>query len=227
MFQYGLLVYGMAGTGKTTKLKQMKNILPSDEHITICPTHTACKLVDGNTIHRSFGINPIGLSYEYKKAQDLKNAGIKNIFIYEVSMVSERIWCILCHLKKDLIFIFLGLGDFMQLKPIGGEHIDFQNSWLVKHIFNNNCCQLTKVFRFDENKLLQDAFDCAYGKSIDFKRYVNNECELALCWTNLCVDTLNMKSNEKHAKSHNNVKEMKGHGNTNSVLHKEITSNGI
>ena len=63
----------------------------------------------------------------------------------------------------------------------------------MKYLFNNNCCQLTKVYRFDENKLLQDAYDCAYGKSIDFKRHGNKECELALCWTNLCVDTLNMK----------------------------------
>ena len=65
VFQDGLLVYGLAGTGKTTKLKQMNNTLPSDEHITICPTHKACKLVNGNTIHRMFGINPIDLSYEY------------------------------------------------------------------------------------------------------------------------------------------------------------------
>ena len=50
VFQDGLLVYGMSGTGKTTKLLQLKNELQPDEHITICPTHKACKLVDGNTI---------------------------------------------------------------------------------------------------------------------------------------------------------------------------------
>ena len=57
----------MAGTGKTTKLKQTNTILPSDEHLTICPNHKACKLVNGNTIHRMFGISPIDLSYEYKQ----------------------------------------------------------------------------------------------------------------------------------------------------------------
>ena len=139
----------------------MKNELQPDEHVTICPTHKACNLVDGCTIHRMFGINPIDFSYEYTKAQDLKNAGIKYIFIDGVSMVSERIWCILCHLKKEFNFVFIGLGDFMQLKPVNEEHIDFKNSWLVKHLFNNNRCELTKVHRFDENKLLQDAHDCA------------------------------------------------------------------
>ena len=65
----------MSGTCKTTKLLQLKNELQPDEHITICPTHKAYNLVDGCTIHRMFGISPIGLSYE-NKAQDLKNAGI-------------------------------------------------------------------------------------------------------------------------------------------------------
>ena len=222
MFQYGLLTYGMSGTGKTTKLLQLKNGLHPDEHITICPTHKTCNLVDGCTIHRMFGINPIDLSYAYKQTQDLKNAGIKYIFIDEVSMVSEIIWCILCHLKKQFNFIFIGFGDFMQLKPVNEEHTDFQNSWLVKHLFNNNSCKLTKVHRFDENKLLQDAYDCAYGKHINFKRYGNKECDLSLRWTNLCVDTLNSKYNETYAKSYDNVKEVKGHGNTKFTLHKHL-----
>ena len=62
------------------------------------------------------------------KRHNLKDAGIKFIFIDEVSMVSEKIWCILCHLEKELNFIFIGFGDFIQSKPVGEEHIDFQNS---------------------------------------------------------------------------------------------------
>ena len=92
----------------------------------------------------------------------------------------------------------------------------------MKHLFNNNCCHLKTVHRFDDNKLLQDAYDCAYGKLIDFKRYGDKECDLSLCWTNLCVDTLNMEYNEKYAKSYNNVKEAKGHGNTKFILHKKL-----
>ena len=75
----------------------------------ICPAHKACKLVNGNTIHRVFGINPIDLSYEYKKAENLKDAGIKYILIDEVSMISELIWCILCDLKKQFDYIVLSV----------------------------------------------------------------------------------------------------------------------
>ena len=70
----------MAGTGKTTKLKQMKSILQSDEHITICPTHKACKLVNGNTRHRMFGINPTDLSYEDKKKPRTLKMQVLTIF---------------------------------------------------------------------------------------------------------------------------------------------------
>ena len=60
-----------------------------------------------------FGINLIDLSYEYKKAQEFKTAGIKYIFIDGVSMASERTWHILCHLKKEFNFIFIGFGDYV------------------------------------------------------------------------------------------------------------------
>ena len=54
------------------------------------------------------------------------------------------------------------------------------------------------------------------------KRYGNKECGLSLSWTNACVDTLNSKYNEKKAESYDNVKEVKGHGNTKSILHKNL-----
>ena len=66
----GYLVIGMAGTGKTTQLNKIKNIGKHEafrNFITTCPTHKACKLVNGVTIHRMFGINPTDYSYEYKK----------------------------------------------------------------------------------------------------------------------------------------------------------------
>ena len=60
--EQGQLVTGMAGTGKSTKLRSNKNILRwrnlyADEPTqfrTACPTHKACKHVNGSTIHRFF-----------------------------------------------------------------------------------------------------------------------------------------------------------------------------
>ena len=111
--------------------------------ITACPTHKACKIVSGITIHRAFNINPIDYSYEYKKVAELKADAIKYIFIDEVSMISEQMWCVIAQVKQLFGFIFVGYGDFMQLKPVGEDHIDFRNSWIAKCFFNNTICERT------------------------------------------------------------------------------------
>ena len=52
----GYLVIGKAGTGKTFELNRIKEILIKNEtvreFITACPTHKACKLINGVTIHK-------------------------------------------------------------------------------------------------------------------------------------------------------------------------------
>ena len=70
------LFLGMAGTGKSEILQESQRILSNNEglrqFITACPTHKACKIVNGVTLHRLFGVNPIDYSYEYKKSIRLK-----------------------------------------------------------------------------------------------------------------------------------------------------------
>ena len=90
--EQGYCMIGMAGTGKSKILREAQVILSKNEavrqFITACPTHKACKIVNGITIHRLFGVNPVDYSYEYKKVVELKSNGIKYIFIDEVSMVA-------------------------------------------------------------------------------------------------------------------------------------------
>ena len=109
-------------------------------------------------------------------------------------------WNVIAHIKQQFGFIFCGFGDFKQLKPINEEHIGFLNSWIVKYIFNNNLCELNQSHRFHGNKLLQDAYKCAKGESIQFDNYTKEEHDLCLCWTNQAVDALNKKFNVRYAK---------------------------
>ena len=51
--------------------------------MTACPTHKACKIVNGQTIHRLFDINRIDYSYGYKKVQELQSNGVKYILLDE------------------------------------------------------------------------------------------------------------------------------------------------
>ena len=135
--------------------------------MTACPTHKACKIVNGETIHRLFDINPIDYSYGYKKVKELQSEGIKYILLDEISMISERMWCVLAQIKILFNFVFIGFGDFKQLKPVNEEHINFKNSWIVKFIFNNTLCELTEIHRFNDNELLQDAYKCSNGETIN------------------------------------------------------------
>ena len=218
------LFLGMAGTGKSKILQEAQRILTKNEAFrlfkTSCPTHKACKIVNGETLHRLFNVNPMDYSFEYGKVLSLKQSGIKYIFIDEISMIQEQMWNIIAHVKKLFGFIFCGFGDFKQLKPVNEEHIDFLNSWIVKFVFNNNLCELTEVHRFNESKLLQDAHTCANGGSIEFSDYTHDEHDLCICWTNQAVDALNQKWNKHYAKG--KQIEVIGHKQSKFILHKDL-----
>ena len=108
-------------------------------------------------------------------------------------------WCVLAHIKQQFGFTCIGVGDFKQLTHVGGDHIDFRNSWIVKYVFNNTMCELTQVHRFNDSKLLQDAYRCANGDDINFDDYTKDEHDLCLCWTSQAVDAINQKWNKQYA----------------------------
>ena len=88
----------MAGTGKSEILQEAQRILsPKNEafrqFITACPTHKACKVVNGITVHRLFGVNPLDYSYEYKKVAELKGKGIKYIFVTAIVRICHEQAC--------------------------------------------------------------------------------------------------------------------------------------
>ena len=40
-------------------------------------------------------------------------------------MISEKMWNVIAHIKNRFGFVFVGFGDVKQLKPIGGDEINF------------------------------------------------------------------------------------------------------
>ena len=71
----GCLILGMAGTGQSELLKESQQILLKNNaihnFISASPTHKACQIINGITIHRMFDINPIDYSYSFKKARNI------------------------------------------------------------------------------------------------------------------------------------------------------------
>ena len=86
-------------------------------------------------------------------------------------------------------------------------------------MFNSHAYELTKVWRFNENELLQDAHAAANGEVFDFTRYGTQYHELTRCHTNDAVDAINKKWNEHYAKQHTRKKEVCGFGNTKFIIY--------
>ena len=121
-------------------------------------------------------------------------------------MIPSWMWNIIAHIKGQYGFILIGCGDWKQLAPVEEEDTYFENSWIVKYIFNNNSYELVKVWRFNESELLQDAYAASNGGEINFSNYDKTEQPLALCHTNDAVDAINKKWNNYHAKQHSKTK---------------------
>jgi hypothetical protein len=81
-------------------------------------------------------------------------------------MVPLWVWNILSHLKRQHQFIFIECGDWKQLAPPEEEHIDFEDLQIVKELFNYTSYELCKVWRFDDNELLQAAYKRLMGKPL-------------------------------------------------------------
>ena len=90
--------------------------------------------MDGNTCHRIVGIYVKTRQYDFKLIKAYVNRGVKYIFIDEISMVPSWIWNIFAHIKQQYGFNMLGFGDWAQLRPVDEEHIEFENTEIVKYI---------------------------------------------------------------------------------------------
>ena len=229
ILEKGGMINGMAGTGKSTQLDKFKKKLIETKNdiihhlCAICaPTHKACKIVGGKTIHKLFGIHPIDYTYDYKMVKSLIDDGLSHILIDEISMISSQLWCILSHIQEQYGFVFIGFGDFKQLKPVKEEHIDFQTLTIVKRLFNYTRCELKTVYRFDDNELLQDAHACANGERIDLSKYGKQEHDLNLAWTNECVNALNKYWNEHYAANYQDTITVNGNDKTTIILHHDL-----
>ena len=206
-FKQSIMINGRAGTGKSTLIEKLKSKLDEQgiAYKVAAPTHKAAINVKGQTIHRLFMIS-IKTNRFCKKTLDvMKEDGIKYIFLDEISMINKTMWGILAYIKKMYNFIFIGCGDFAQLKPVLEDDSEYQNSQVLKYIFDGNRCLLTKIHRTNDEKLLNVLTSILEGNEIHDKEFGNKENDLNLCWSNACVDTINERKNNNYAKCYDHI----------------------
>ena len=135
---------------------------------------------------------------DYRLIKGYINSGITHFFVDEISFIPSWLWNMLAHVTQQHGFIFIGAGDWGQLLPVKDDEFDFENSWIVKYMFNHNNYTLTKQQRC--NNIYVDTHALRHGNKIDFTKYKSIEHDLALCHTNDAVDIINKKWNDYYAK---------------------------
>ena len=126
-----LFVTGRAGTGKSTLLRCLRELIP-EEMVVLAPTGLAAVNVGGQTIHSFFGLPP-----RLIRSEDIRRSrngrvmrGLKHLVIDEVSMVrSDLMWALDQSLRLNRgrprepfggvrLLLF---GDLHQLPPVVQE----------------------------------------------------------------------------------------------------------
>lgn len=171
-----LFVTGRAGTGKSTLLRAIRDVLPR-EMVILAPTGLAAVNIGGQTIHSFFGLPP-----RLIRPEDIKRSRngrvmrrLELIVIDEVSMVrSDLMWAIDQSLRLNRgrarepfggcrLILF---GDLHQLPPVVqeaevAEHLEFSHGgpfFFSVDSLNEGAgtalLELTKVFRQSDETLI-------------------------------------------------------------------------
>ena len=156
---------------------------------------------------------------DYKLIKSYKKQGVTHLIIDEINMIPSWVWNTLAHLQNDHTSIITGAGDWGQLPPVNEEHIDFENSWIVKYVFNYNLYKLVEVKRTNDKELLHDTRTIRNGGVIDYSTYGTCECPTALCHSNDAVNAINQTWNEYYAKQFSKTKILNGYDNLKYMLY--------
>jgi hypothetical protein len=104
---------GMAGTGKSTLIKQLKEEMDKRglKHKSLAPTNKAARIIDGRTIHK--------FATKTQSTKALDQLQVDYIIVDEISMVPEKFYKFFISMKRvkpNLKFIVV--GDFGQFLPV-------------------------------------------------------------------------------------------------------------
>lgn len=204
LLKTGGLITGMGGTGKSHIIHRLMDILTQTEKTfeTTAYTNVASRLIKGRTLHSVFCIS--------EKQTELAEGKIKNsnmpeyLIVDEASMLNSFMYNILNEVKKyhSNTKIIL-LGDFNQIQPIGEEELDFENSFIIKHLTKHQRWNLEINHRTTTDGLLVrlltsltlDGYDNQSKKDL-IKQYIRKSDdinEMALNWN---IGYNNLKTSE-------------------------------
>ena len=141
----GLMVTGMAGTGKTYAIKKL---MEGKKVQFIAPTNKAALLLGGVTIHKFLHISQDTNEATYPKLD------LEYLVMDEASMITSDLWLHLYEFKRvNPTISYIILGDTHQLPSIETAKYSFETTDAILGMVNYNLLELTKNYRQDEEGL--------------------------------------------------------------------------
>jgi len=199
----GFLLTGLPGTGKTYNTKNIIKILEklNKKIILTATTNAATRLIPGaQTLHKVIGLDNDAELYTYKHLSKFKY--IDYMIIDEYSMINSDMYKILSMIKRKYKVKFIIIGDANQLPAVEEIQRDYENSYILKYLTDNNRMTLTKNMRSDS--VMWDIYhNILDGDDVKhkFKSTDRIETDLHICLSNKKRHDINKMMMKKKVKN--------------------------
>lgn len=154
-----LLIYGAAGTGKTTLIDYISTLMEGRSKLFMAKTHTAKQNLENRVNNPGNNSKFMGID-QFRKSKDGDTYDI--VFIDECSTIDNRTMKeVLAKIPKETLLVLA--GDVFQI-----ESIEFGNwFYYAKNIINcNSIVELNSTWRTDKKKLIKLWEEVRYKKDI-------------------------------------------------------------
>ena len=179
----GFFLNGRAGTGKTTLANTIIDLLEENgtDYWALSTTHVSKKKMGSKKSQLRVGkqANTIDSLYRrWRHNQQFVITALKNIeyiLIDEISMMREKFYAMLCHIKRAIPGIkFVMIGDFLQFMAVKDSWSgDYENSAALFDLCDGYKIHLTKCLREDGDgqQLFNICTDVIDGKEVNLNEF--------------------------------------------------------
>jgi len=210
LMKKGLLVYGLAGVGKSTLVKKIRDRL-GDKCMCMSFTNIASLLIGGSTIHKSLGITPESDTIRYSNLKKFDK--VDYLLIDEVSTINNHLMLLISVVKRLKNVKIILAGDYGQLPAIQDVEKELDSDSLaIQDLCDFNRLVLKKNRRSDTDgikmwNIYQDIFDDNKVEN-NFKKFRWGDSEIFkhLSFTNKDRITTNMICMDMFISKHNPIK---------------------
>ena len=173
-------ITGIAGSGKTTLINQLKTYMEKKKitYTLLTPTNISALLIGGETLDK--------FACKLRSKEIIDNLVKDYVIVDEISMCKELFYKMLSVIKRfkpETKFILSGhFKQFLAVKDRVGEQNEnyYKNSEIFHDLTESNVVLLSTCRRADKKHFEL----CSNSDNVKASDYNNNFCDLHICYTN-------------------------------------------